>query len=1235
MFRKSTRNAVFAILMVLIMIVPASYILIVSSDQGAGENAPHMSVLHKALNTGSTYSVTFSETGLPSGKGWAVQFGSFYKASDLSSISFNATNSSYLYFAYVQGESPYILTGIVKVSGANIAENLVFNTIIFQESGMAAGAQWGVGIGNTSGFSSTLMTTNSTLQFIVAGGTYSYTVYTTSDNLLITTTSGKVAVSGNNPVVALAFDSLKFSATGYPFEWGISLANTSTYYNSIFGTSSSFTTYVLPGNYSYRADVILNHGFSYFFAEGYINTSTSAHSVSFSLQNVTFIEKGLPSGAYWGIAISNTSILPSQINTGETTATEFSLYLDSGKYTYTRNVYTSNYVLTYSNATPVPMDIVTGTNSVSVSYKGVYAATFQETGINLTNASWGVYILIGTSYSLIFAGTPELTLYLANGTYTYYLKTYWENSIDGNYIDSDFGSPARTLTVRGSPVIDQLHFYEVNYSETGQPIGSSWYVYLYINTTWVAYSYSPYPSVPFFLPAANYTVSVILDMASWQSPFTGVVKNSTSPYLNISKGGYNRTVNFYLKPGYYAVTIDATGMPSANDWVGELFNTTTYSESDLYSPFGGYSYYSLGSATFIAQNGSYTYQVYNNYYGFPMVASGSFPISGNNVTIAVNFGFQYNATEVFTETGLPAGTAWGVTIAGVTHSTSTSDIYFTLPLGSYSFEISSVTGYTVYPGSGILHLTNYGYYGMTVSFIRQSTLTPYVSNTIDLNSYRAYTGDYYQSDQIYGQSSMVYDRASNLVYVADSVALYVINASDMSTFSITAGLSGPSGVALDPYSNTLYVSDYLGGNIALVNASTANIIGYISTGSGSNPSNMLFDSYNHYLYVYQAGFNILSVINTLTDNVVGNISLPADEVSVFTLSYDSLNGNVLLTDSDTSNISVISGITILKNISVPSWYSITGSTFVPSNGYLYLTGTANLVMAVNLSSGLVVANITIPNGGTSLAFDPASGYLVVANFSYNGNPSSVFLISVSGKTYIGSVPVGYDPESVAIAGKGNEIYVMNMGSDTVSIISSHISQYSVTFSETGLPQGQAWEVGFGGVYESSTASSMTFNASNGTYDYTVISTGYSASPSSGTATVDGSGLAIAITFAKSSSKVSLYDVTFEESGLPNGTRWVVTLNGATENSTRSNITFSGANGTYRYNITQVAGFTTITSNGTLNVSGSPVTVMVYFKEIATPAQSGSDSVILIAVAAAGSAAIVALALFITKRKGIW
>ena len=133
MFRKSTRNAVFAILMVLIMIVPASYILIVSSDQGAGENAPHMSVLHKALNTGSTYSVTFSETGLPSGKGWAVQFGSFYKASDLSSISFNATNSSYLYFAYVQGESPYILTGIVKVSGANIAENLVFNRIIFQE----------------------------------------------------------------------------------------------------------------------------------------------------------------------------------------------------------------------------------------------------------------------------------------------------------------------------------------------------------------------------------------------------------------------------------------------------------------------------------------------------------------------------------------------------------------------------------------------------------------------------------------------------------------------------------------------------------------------------------------------------------------------------------------------------------------------------------------------------------------------------------------------------------------------------------------------------------------------------------------------------------------------------------------------------------------------------------------------------------------------------------------------
>jgi hypothetical protein len=77
--------------------------------------------------------------------------------------------------------------------------------------------------------------------------------------------------------------------------------------------------------------------------------------------------------------------------------------------------------------------------------------------------------------------------------------------------------------------------------------------------------------------------------------------------------------------------------------------------------------------------------------------------------------------------------------------------------------------------------------------------------------------------------------------------------------------------------------------------------------------------------------------------------------------------------------------------------------------------------------------------------------------------------------------------------------------------------------------------------------------------------------------------------------VPTYPVTFDESGLATGTKWSVTLNGFTNTSTTSSMSFAEKNGTYAYSVTPVSGYSSSISAGNISVSGSsPVPVSVTF-----------------------------------------
>ncbi|HEV2165892.1 MAG TPA: hypothetical protein VGS23_02765 [Thermoplasmata archaeon] len=163
---------------------------------------------------------------------------------------------------------------------------------------------------------------------------------------------------------------------------------------------------------------------------------------------------------------------------------------------------------------------------------------------------------------------------------------------------------------------------------------------------------------------------------------------------------------------------------------------------------------------------------------------------------------------------------------------------------------------------------------------------------------------------------------------------------------------------------------------------------------------------------------------------------------------------------------------------------------------------------------------------------------------------------------------------------------------------SHLgTNYTISFQETGLPDGTTWSVSLGGTSHQASGTTISFAEPNGSFSYTVATiSGYTASPSQGTQTVAGSDESVPVTFARagSGSLPPAYPVTFEETGLPAGTNWAITFNGSAMHSTVTSIVVHAGNGSWPYSMGSVPDYSSSPSSGTVTVHGAAEFVSITF-----------------------------------------
>lgn len=291
----------------------------------------------------------------------------------------------------------------------------------------------------------------------------------------------------------------------------------------------------------------------------------------------------------------------------------------------------------------------------------------------------------------------------------------------------------------------------------------------------------------------------------------------------------------------------------------------------------------------------------------------------------------------------------------------------------------------------------------------------------------------------------------------------------------------------------------------------------------------------------------------------------------------------------------------LYNSSTTSSLKIGGSFSEPNGTYTFSIGDSPGFISTpstgtyKVNGAAVTVNITFTDAIYTANFVPKGLYTWASyNTTLNGfvqtaQDASMAFYQVNGtfNFTISAVPTHFTLVSPATG----KIYVNgSLITETVKFLAEN---FTLNFTETSLPQYSNWTVTIDGVSHSSVTPYILVNLPDGSYTYTVASpTGFIASPDTGSVVVNNASVFTHIAF--SPINTATYTVTFFESGLPSGTSWSVTFNGAAESSTTNTIAFTEPNGTYTFSLSAPSGYTVSPSSGALVVQGKEMVQDIAF-----------------------------------------
>ena len=326
---------------------------------------------------------------------------------------------------------------------------------------------------------------------------------------------------------------------------------------------------------------------------------------------------------------------------------------------------------------------------LSVPTSGVTpTVTFTETGLP-SGAEWYVNVTGQTPLSSTVVGTSGTTLeiQLSAGSYRYVAATSWSNWTTP--------SPGE-FTVASQDVPEAVPFSAVRYAvtirESGLATGASWWLNTSLGpSVEEIVTSSGGASGSLELQNGSYSFTATTNWKNFTTPnATGqfdVAGTATTVYLEFTSTGVGPT---------FAVTFLQHGLPTGVTWYVNISGETGLSAT--------------GKSLLIdLPNGGYDYAASSNSAAYRSPPASSFTVANS----AQEVNLTYTSVTIplfeveFSESGLPSGTNWSVTIPSVATQSARvpGTVDFNLTNGSYEFSMGTVPGFqaNVSTGSFAVH----------------------------------------------------------------------------------------------------------------------------------------------------------------------------------------------------------------------------------------------------------------------------------------------------------------------------------------------------------------------------------------------------------------------------------------------------------------------------------------------------------------------------------------------------
>jgi hypothetical protein len=1078
---------------------------------------------------GGVYAVTFCADGLPRGTSWSVTLDGNTVASTASTISFAEPNGSYSFsVGSVPGWRTPTASGTVTVQGAPASVEVVWTAVTypvtFSESGLPSGTSWSVTVDGA-----THASPSGTITLALANGTYPYRLgvvpgWTTAafrGNVTVDETPVTVSVDWTQVVYLVTFHE-----SGLPggTSWSVDLNGTT---NTSVGTTVRFTE--PNGTYGYTVEPVTGYTPDTYSGALVVNGSDVDVPISWATNAypVWFNETGLPAGTVWWVTLNGT---PEGAETSS-----FTFYEPDGSYSYAVGPLSGWSTPRHDGSVTVRGSPV----SVAVPWTQVtYNLTFAETNLPL-----------GTEWSVNLSGTDRsttgrtLTLAEPNGTYPFRVPGIpgWGPSI-----------PVGSARVSGGPTTVTVNWsrtlYGVTFNQTGLPAGGfPWFLNLSGRAPVTAWGASELVRVP----NGTYNYSVVTGDPDYAAE---------APDGNLTVDGARLNVSVTFARAY-PVTFTSVDLPTGTNWSVWVRGQAWHSSNGA-------------SITFKETDGAYTFVVGPVVGSSPTPASGPFSVAGAAVTVTITWGSEvYPVT--FTETGLPSGTAWSVTVDGTEYRSTSTTVALNETDGTYDYTVGAIPGYTTpnfdgsvtVDGAGVQVTVPWSPFRYAVTFDEKGL--PYgTSWSVDLNGSVEGTS---AASLTFGEANGTYS------YTVGAVPGWeTTNASGLLTVD-----GGPLTVELT-WTPPLYPVTFQETGLPVGSPWSVDLNGTVL----SSTTTTIATSEPNGTFGYRLGFDS----GWSPRPAAGSVTVDGQAVGV-TITWTRVV--YALTFTETGLAAGLTWSVLVGTVTQSAAAGAPISLPEPNGTYAYsITPIDNWTTQFN-------GSVVIDGRNASVAVHWTRAYLVT--FDESGLvPGTTWSLTLAGHVYSSA--------TAAIAffvANGSYSYTLgpitgwsaSKPAGTVTVAGTSVTVdvtwaeefFTVTFSEKGLPFGTPWSVVLGGTSASSSTTLVTFSMPDGTYSYTIPAVpGWTAANLAGNVTVSGARVTVVVVWERA------YPVTFTETGLPSGTFWSVTLNGETLRASTTAISFSEATGTYTYTVGTVPGYTPTPGSGTVNVTGAPREVKVAF-----------------------------------------